>query len=98
MRVRSRRVTVKKGRLLANSNAPLTRRNLLCGGAGLVVASAIPGSASAAGDDAGPVMTKLSSYMSGAGERALPTAVSEQTKSHILDTLAAMISGSELPP
>jgi len=83
---------------VANCDATLTRRDLLRGGAGFVVASAIPGGASAAGDDAGPVMAKLSSYMSGAGEHALPPAVSEQTKSHILDTLAAMISGSELPP
>jgi 2-methylcitrate dehydratase PrpD len=83
---------------VANCDAPLTRRDLLCGGAGLAVASAIPGGASAAGDDAGPVMAKLSIYMSGAGERVLPPTVSEQTKSHILDTMAAMISGSELPP
>jgi 2-methylcitrate dehydratase PrpD len=36
--------------------------------------------------------------MSAAGERALPFEVEEQAKHHILDTLAAMISGSELPP
>jgi 2-methylcitrate dehydratase PrpD len=46
----------------------------------------------------GPVMEKLSSYMSGAANRALPDEVVEKTKHHILDTLAAMISGSELPP
>jgi 2-methylcitrate dehydratase PrpD len=36
--------------------------------------------------------------MSEAGERALPEEVTEKTKQHILDTLAAMISGSELMP
>jgi len=46
----------------------------------------------------GPVMEKLSSYMSEAGGRALPEVVVEQTKLHILDTISAMISGSELPP
>jgi 2-methylcitrate dehydratase PrpD len=43
-------------------------------------------------------MEKLSAYMSGAGTRALPDAVALETKHHILDTLAAAISGSELPP
>ncbi len=45
-----------------------------------------------------PVMEKLSSYMSAAAGRALPDEIIEKTKHHILDTLAAMISGSELPP
>jgi 2-methylcitrate dehydratase PrpD len=44
------------------------------------------------------VMTRLSTYMSEAGGRALPTDVGEKTKHHILDTFAAMISGAELPP
>jgi 2-methylcitrate dehydratase PrpD len=46
----------------------------------------------------GPVMTALSNYMASAGERTLPSEVVEKTKHHILDTLAAMISGSDLPP
>jgi 2-methylcitrate dehydratase PrpD len=46
----------------------------------------------------GPVMTKLSTYMSEARTRALPDEVIEQAKYHLLDTIAAMISGSELPP
>ncbi len=46
----------------------------------------------------GPVMTALSSYMAAAAERTLPPDVIEKTKHHILDTLAAMISGSELAP
>jgi 2-methylcitrate dehydratase PrpD len=36
--------------------------------------------------------------MSQAGDRALPDKVLEQAKWHILDTIAAMVSGSELPP
>jgi 2-methylcitrate dehydratase PrpD len=43
-------------------------------------------------------MEKLSSYMSEAGSRALPGDVVEQSKLHILDTISAMVSGSELPP
>src|SRR5690242_9756334 len=43
-------------------------------------------------------MTALSSYMGEAAARALPEEVTEKTKHLILDTLAAMISGSELPP
>jgi 2-methylcitrate dehydratase PrpD len=45
-----------------------------------------------------PVMTELSTYMSGASNRALPAEGIEQTKLHVLDTFAAMISGSELSP
>jgi 2-methylcitrate dehydratase PrpD len=46
----------------------------------------------------GPMMNALSTYMSAAGTRALPTDVAEQAKYHLIDTLAAMISGSELLP
>jgi 2-methylcitrate dehydratase PrpD len=46
----------------------------------------------------GPVMNALSAYMSAAGTGALPAEVAEQAKYHLLDTLASMISGSELPP
>jgi 2-methylcitrate dehydratase PrpD len=43
-------------------------------------------------------METLSTYMSEAAGRALPDEVAEKTKQHILDTLSAMISGSELHP
>jgi 2-methylcitrate dehydratase PrpD len=43
-------------------------------------------------------MAALSEYMSAARERALPDAVIEKTKHHVLDTLAAMISGADLLP
>jgi 2-methylcitrate dehydratase PrpD len=75
----------------------LTRRGLLRGTAGLATAAAFPGAMFAA-EDVGPVMTRLSAYMSEAARRALPDEVVQETKHHILDTLAAMVSGSELPP
>ena len=45
-----------------------------------------------------PIMTKLSTFMSAAATATLPAEVVEKTKYMILDTLAAMISGSGLPP
>jgi 2-methylcitrate dehydratase PrpD len=44
------------------------------------------------------MMSALSTYMSAAGGRAPPSEVAAQAKHHLLDTLAAMISGSTLPP
>ncbi len=44
------------------------------------------------------VMDKLCMYMSEARDRALPDEVIERTKLHVLDTFAAMISGSQLLP
>jgi len=46
----------------------------------------------------GPAMAALSGYMSAARDRALPDAVIEKTKHHVLDTLAAIISGADLLP
>ena len=43
-------------------------------------------------------MSALSAYMGAAGGRVLPADITEHAKHHLLDTLAAMISGSELPP
>src|ERR1700738_3661357 len=58
-----------------------------------------PRSAAAGADqNISAVMQTLSDYMSEAARRALPEEVTEKTKQHILDTFAAMISGSELPP
>jgi len=44
------------------------------------------------------VMRRLSTYMSEARGRALPDDVVERAKRHVLDALAAMVSGSELVP
>ena len=43
-------------------------------------------------------MTQLANYIAGASAMPLPEAVVEKTKHHILDTLAAMVSGSRLLP
>jgi 2-methylcitrate dehydratase PrpD len=87
-----------------NGGAILSRRSLFQH-AGLLIAAALPSvpgmaepSAGPSAQDVSPVMAKLSSYMSEARGRALPDDVVEKAKQHILDTLAAMISGSELPP
>src|SRR5262245_64249157 len=46
----------------------------------------------------GEITSTLAAYMSQAGTRMLPEEVVEKTKQIILDTLAAMISGADLPP
>jgi 2-methylcitrate dehydratase PrpD len=43
-------------------------------------------------------MAALSEYMAGAKDRALPGPIVEHAAHHVLDTVAAMISGAELPP
>jgi len=47
---------------------------------------------------AGLIINPLSTYMSEAVNRSLPEEVTEKTKHHVLDTLAAMISGCNLLP
>ncbi|MGH7811824.1 MAG: MmgE/PrpD family protein, partial [Candidatus Binatia bacterium] len=44
------------------------------------------------------VTRRLSGYIASAMRRAPPAAVVEKTKHHILDTIAAMVSGSRLRP
>ena len=82
----------------------LTRRDVLKQAGGVLAASMVPpraaalAAAAAPASAISPLMTTLSTYMSEAGTRALPEAVIEKTKHMILDTLAAAISGSQLPP
>ena len=45
-----------------------------------------------------PSMATLSTYMSEAAGRELPASVVRETKHHILDTIAAMVSGAALIP
>lgn len=45
-----------------------------------------------------PMMTTLAAYLAASPRKALPPAVVEKTKHHLLDTLAAMVSGSRLLP
>jgi 2-methylcitrate dehydratase PrpD len=49
-------------------------------------------------DEISPVMREVSGYIAGAMKRPLPEAVVEKTKHHVLDTFAAMVSGSRLLP
>jgi len=84
----------------------LTRRGLFeIAGLAIAAATLPPKLASAcapldpsAAQETSAVMERLSRYMSEARSRELPDEVVEKTKQHVLDTLAAMISGSELPP
>jgi 2-methylcitrate dehydratase PrpD len=45
-----------------------------------------------------PILNRISEYIAAAGQRQLPADVSEKAKHHILDTIAAMVSGSRLKP
>ena len=45
-----------------------------------------------------PLMKTLATYMAAAAKKPLPKAVAEKTKHHVLDTIAAMVSGSRLLP
>src|ERR1700730_6038967 len=85
----------------------VTRRHLIkLGGLSSLLGVLTPGLAKAASffylDEApqavSHVMQQLSTYMGAASTRALPDEVVEKAKQHILDTFAAMISGSSLPP
>ena len=45
-----------------------------------------------------PIMAKLSAYIAETNTRPLPQHVAVKAKAHLLDTIAAMVSGSTLPP
>jgi len=82
----------------ANSGK-MSRRALLQHAGWAAAVAAAPFSAALAADsDVSPATARLSSYMSEARNRALPDDVVEKAKHHILDTFAAMVSGSELLP
>jgi 2-methylcitrate dehydratase PrpD len=68
----------------------MTRRSFVAAAAALPL-----GAASAS---LSPTMTRLSTYMSQAGSQPLPEEALEHTKRHVLDTFAAMVSGSDLAP
>src|SRR5262245_2724639 len=75
----------------------MNRRTLLNRGALALCSAALP-AISLRAQTVSPVMSALSDYMAAAKDRALPPDVAEKAKHHILDTFAAMVSGSELPP
>jgi 2-methylcitrate dehydratase PrpD len=78
----------------------LSRRDVLSGGALFLGAAALPARlrGQAHAQAVSPVMAALSRYMAAAKDRPLPPEVAEKAKHHILDTFAAIVSGSELPP
>ena len=78
----------------------MSRRELLHRSALVLGSAALPSIGLRAQVEAavGPVMATLSSYMAAAKDRGLPPEVVEKAKHHILDTVAAMVSGSGLPP
>ena len=77
--------------------ARLTRRDVLRT-AGLTLAASAAARLCVLAQAPGSVMRTLSAYMTDAAGRALPSEVLEHATHHILDTFAAMISGSELAP
>jgi 2-methylcitrate dehydratase PrpD len=87
------------------SSKPMTRRSVMKQTAVLslwpLVSTNFPSTTAATsqvistGQD---IMAELSNYMSEAANRPLPPEAAESAKLHILDTMAAMISGIDLPP
>ncbi|MBV8838844.1 MAG: MmgE/PrpD family protein [Alphaproteobacteria bacterium] len=71
------------------------RRHLLKASAAGAISLVAP---RAFAEAAAPMMDTLCAYMAAARTRALPEAVAEQAKHHLIDTLAAIISGSKLLP
>src|SRR6266850_1037115 len=74
----------------------MTRRTLISRGALALAATVLPAARLRAA--VSPVMAALSRYMAAAKDRPLPANALEAVKQHVLDTFAAMVSGSELPP
>ena len=76
----------------------LSRRDLLQSAGVLGTAAVLPFRTAKAATNSPSVIEVLSTYMSEAQRRTLPADVAEKTKHHILDTFAAMVSGSTLGP
>ncbi len=76
----------------------LDRRAFLATAGSALALGGRPRQAFAAAVPVSPTMATLSTYMAAAAGRALPDEVVEKAKHHVLDTFAAMISGSNLPP
>lgn len=72
-----------------------TRRRLLQGAGAMVASCFLPMGQSFGADD---LTGRLAAYMVASRDRPLPDRVLQDAKQRILDTVAAMISGSALPP
>ncbi|WP_233809261.1 MmgE/PrpD family protein [Paraburkholderia sp. HP33-1] len=83
--------------MAADSNFSIGRR-MLVAQAGIALAAAAIRKGVRAANAPSSVMLQLSAYLAEAGNRPLPDDVVEKAKHHILDTFAAMVSGSLLAP
>jgi 2-methylcitrate dehydratase PrpD len=94
-----------------NDEADRTRRWLINASGAAILSGALPvtplraqtlaapaASSDAAGDVISPATTALADYVANALDRELPAEVAARAKLHVLDTLAAMVSGSHLKP
>src|SRR5258708_13355614 len=76
----------------------LTRRSWLQSTGWIIAAGAFSRVTAWAAAEISPVMEKLSTYMTEARNRELPEKAQRETGHHILDPVASMVSGSDLPP
>ena len=93
---------------MERTNSTISRRTLLKGGLAAAAGLSVPAVAGAAAlgtrdspdahELADSVMPALAAYMRAAQTRSLPDEAAEHTRLHVLDTFAAMVSGSGLPP
>lgn len=97
MREEIRQKQQERGRRELSRRAVLRDGSLLLAGATLLPA-AFGAETASGGSGISPVMMKLSTYMAAAKDSALPDEVTEKAKQHVLDTFAAMVSGSGLAP
>ncbi|HWO35452.1 MAG TPA: MmgE/PrpD family protein, partial [Candidatus Acidoferrum sp.] len=81
-----------------NGLSGLSRRNWLRSTAWIIAAGTFSRVTAWAVAEISPVMDKLSAYMTEARNRELPEKALRETEHHILDTVAAMVSGSDLLP
>ena len=92
--------------MASKDDGGVTRRRLLKGAGGLIAAATPALSAAArqpqvppsASGRAGDVTARLARYMVEARDRELPADAAREARHRILDTVAAIVSGSHLPP
>jgi len=95
----TRRLMIAGGALML-SQAAVTARAQDGGGAPRDDGSAGGGAGGgdSGGADVSPVTAALARYVAATADRVLPAEVAARTSLHVLDTLAAMVSGSRLKP